>query len=399
MMSKLKKLVGTKGFLLFLVFGCAAAMIATLAVAFVGVRSFYTSDTTLLMTAKNNIDATVNYDANNIFGKGPQPKDLFYLMSFVRDIEAKNSLTAEFSQDIDLSYSCAVSQVLRIRQQRGSSSTDNPPVYERKTVLKQQDGTVSGSRATLHALDGDTMTIVPHALIAEYQDFLRESYNYMAGEKLNLDQKALGFVGEVALDFTYRIQNAEHGLDRTITRSLVVPLASEVFTIEYTGDPEVTIPVSTREFKQTNVFSANILTVALLVCWFTALVLGIWFGVHHLTMDKNERRYEARKILGRYSDEIIIMEDFIDLSEYRVVRVLQFRELLKLAVNFGKHILCAHDEREMRFAVISDDYAFCFDYNYRIKDDGNPPEGGSPHAEGILGEVEEILDEYLTPTK
>jgi hypothetical protein len=81
-------------------------------------------------------------------------------------------------------------------------------------------------------------------------------------------------------------------------------------------------------------------------------------------MEKNENRRVAKSILKKYADEIIISASPADLSEYKIVYVLQFKELLKLAVNLNKHILCFHNDEKADFCTIIDGYAYCYNINY-----------------------------------
>jgi hypothetical protein len=88
--------------------------------------------------------------------------------------------------------------------------------------------------------------------------------------------------------------------------------------------------------------------------------MGICCGIRKLTLEKDESRREVKRILKKYEDEIIVLARPADLTVYKTIQVFQFRELLKLSVNYNKHILCYFDDERAEFFAISDGNAYCF---------------------------------------
>ena len=74
-------------------------------------------------------------------------------------------------------------------------------------------------------------------------------------------------------------------------------------------------------------------------------------------LDEHER--EIKNILRKYDSEIVVSQEPLPLNSY-VIHVERFAELLKLAVNLTKPIICYKDESSAEFSVIEDGYTFCY---------------------------------------
>jgi len=56
------------------------------------------------------------------------------------------------------------------------------------------------------------------------------------------------------------------------------------------------------------------------------------------------------------------MAEAPDLSDYRVVELAAFNDLLKLAVNVGRQIIYCQDGETANFGLIADGCVYCFSF-------------------------------------
>ena len=102
----------------------------------------------------------------------------------------------------------------------------------------------------------------------------------------------------------------------------------------------------------------------------------------------NKYRQEADDILKKYAYEIVVYNKPVDLTKYEPMVVQEFGELLKLAINLNKHIMCYRDEVRTEFVVIVDGYA-CL---YMISYNGD----GSGMCVGINDEISNNANQQMS---
>jgi len=179
-------------------------------------------------------------------------------------------------------------------------------------------------------------------------------------EKENvLSARSLEFSAELLAEFTYHIKFAETGASETIRGRLMIPLSDEVFSPEISGAPVTEIVVPLRVFSM-----PGPKVIVALVLLTVALVAGICFGVYRFRREKHPGRREFASILKKYSDEIVFSDSQVDLMKYQIIEVEEFTELLKLAININKHILCFHNDEKAKFSVIADGFAYCHQLSF-----------------------------------
>jgi hypothetical protein len=250
-----------------------------------------------------------------------------------------------------------------IRNQRGSDNNSNPGVYEEKTVLYESGGVEAGNKISM----GGVYAIYPKRHIDTYRRFVGEQQEKMAREDVIAD-RALSFSADLLVEFS-RVSASEFAVSETLTHGLRVPLSDEIYDVSATGSPSFELTEALREFVMPGIPVA-----ALIALWFVSLALGGVFSIRRITMDKNKQRREVKKILKKYSDEIYISSHPADLSGYKTIRAISFSELLKLAVNLGKQIVCYHDGERADFCVFSDGYAFNCHFCFSDKEHVVKPE-------------------------
>ena len=358
-MTKKPKL---KAFPIVLIIVCAAHLAVT-ALLIVGyMLSFTLPDASVQVSGRNNMHFKVYYLENDFFDAGVAvPQNLHYLMSYTDYIEVENSFSADFSQVVDISYRYTASETLRIKHARNGNGNGNgntnPVVYEEIISLEEINGSASGDTFYLNGNDpaspGGTYIIHPKEHIETYRHFVEEQLAQMQKENV-MASRAVAFGADLVVDFTYNIRS-ETGVNETVSRGIIIPLTDEVFSPEDVGTPMFEISIPVRVFKM-----PGLLTIVLLVLWLVALVAGIFYGIWRFGREKDPLHSELNSILKKYSDEITISMDPLDLSEQKVMYVPYFTELLKLAINLNKHILCYYDDEKAEFCVLADGYAHCY---------------------------------------
>ena len=63
--------------------------------------------------------------------------------------------------------------------------------------------------------------------------------------------------------------------------------------------------------------------------------------------------------LTLYADEIAVVQEPVDISGYQIFSCAAFAELLKLAVNMGRQIICCHTDQQADFCVKTKLHGHC----------------------------------------
>jgi hypothetical protein len=310
---------------------------------------FRTSEEIATATGRQNLSFRVHYLDNNTFGENPISPHTNFLMSFTDYIEIDNVFTANFSEVINIQYSYHAEERLIIRPMGGNSI-----VFEEILRLSESSGETTANRLQFNATNdespGGRYTVFPKKHIHTYFDFIEEQARIMAEENV-VAQGLRGFSGELLIEFTYRIYAPEIGLNETVTYGYRIPLTTEIYSISATG-------VSNFEWESDNPKSdITLFMVVVYTLVFTASVFGLFSVIKRLSANPNKYRRKADWILKKYFQEIVIYDKPVNFKKYEPLVVQDFSELLKLAINLNKHIMCYRDELCSEFVVIVDDYA------------------------------------------
>jgi len=273
-------------------------------------------------------------------------------MSFTDFIEVDNLLSMEFSQPVDLSYEYTAAVVLSIRHIRanGNGGSANPVVHEVRQTISEESGSMTGDKLTL---PGGVYFIEPKNYINTYFYFITEQHAKMHRENV-VAERTPQFTADLSVLFTYHLRSSEGEINEVITRGYTIPLTTEVYNFEETGAAAIHKSIDLRVWEMPSLF-----VLVLVLLWFVGHVCGICVCLRRLTQEKNE----VRRILARYSDEIAMTQKPVDLSRHKIISLSNFNELLKLAVNTGKQIICYHNRQKADFTVVADGCAYCFNLN------------------------------------
>ena len=339
---------------------CASCIILAALAILRYIVSALAPGTDINVNVGNNVICKVHYVENEVFGNEMMSSEHGYfmssehgyLMSFTDYIVVENTIMLKSSQVLNVPYQYAATETLVIKQ-RNAAANANPIVYEKKTLLSEQID------ATAYADASDELGGVYVLEMGKHMEFFRmfvkeqkEQYALAQIDDVITD-KALGFTAEIRFDFTYKVQIAEDNINETLASGCIIPLTSEVYSINLTNAPMLEFSIPTRAFQM-----PGLPTIVLISIWFLIHTIGLCYALRKLTIDNSGRHNEVKTIIRKYSDEIIFLAGPFDLSECLVIPVAHFQELLKLAVSFNKHIHCYHDGEKAEFCTFSNKYVY-----------------------------------------
>ena len=364
-MDKIRRFFINTGYTLMITFWILI-ILGCLTVAMFYIMAHFSEDIVVNfdVNGRHDLDFSVFYLPNQIWEENPKPRDLYFLMSFTDFIEVKSGLSVTLSEETQIDYSFTATERLVIRYRIGADADSSPVVFTEEIILSEQSGSRVTNRLRFNAEDemspGGVYTLHPRPHIDTYFDFVASQAYQMYGE--NLTTLGLrGFSAELFIDFTYTINIPEHKITETITQGYRISLTSEVYSLVVTGQPS--FGLSFLVYKHENV-EITMPLVVLFVAVFSAGVFGLVYTLRRYAADPLPNRHKALTILKKYAGEIVVTDNLVDLTQYKLMIVKEFSELLKLAVNLSKHIMCYHDIDRAEFVTIVDGYAYTFSLEY-----------------------------------
>ena len=362
---------------------CLLLIIATIVVGIFFVVANLREDiiTSFGMSGRMDIDFDVFYLPNNIWDENPVPPHLHFLMSLTDFIEARSDLTATFSEEVTVEYTYTAVKTLEITYMGAVGGGTNPLLFQEIHVLSEQEGQQTATRLNFRADNplspGGAYQIDPRPFIDTYFEVMAYQRYRMARENI-IARGFRGMSAELNIDFTYTLRIREYGINQRITRGYRLLLTGEVYSFISTGDS-----ASFSDSVNISVIPGGIevgaYAYAALALVFVTGLAGLIHSIIKLTADPNEFRREATRILKKYNGEIVVVDKPVDTSLYKEMIVQDFMELLKLAVNLSKHIMCYHNEDIAQYVIIIDGYIYVYFISY------HPPPTIKVPEEGVFG--------------
>ena len=302
----------------------------------------------------------VFYLENDFFPENPVQNQMAFLMSFTDFVEVDSRFNLRLDREAEIFYNYSASKRFIIRYMGSLGGVANPIVFEDYHPLSTYGGRGYGTWFSFPPNEGGpggTYTVHPKIYTDLYLDFVAAQLYMMYAENV-IAQSLRGFSAEIVIEFRYNIIIPVWGINETTVQGYRLDLSSEIFTLTSIGGhnnawdrfiylteppPQITIPI------------------AIIFIFAAAVgVYGLIASIGRLGADPNEARREASAILSKYSNEIVLSEDSLSLSDYRITKMKDFHALLKLAVILGKHIICYHDDEAAEFAVMVENSAYYF---------------------------------------
>jgi len=312
-------------------------------------------------TGRNNVDFGVHYHENEFFGENPVPNNLHFLGHFTDFIEIFSSFSADFSDEFDISYQYIAQKRFVITHTSGGISS---VIHEQVLDISNASGRIFGNSLEFLSDSGDdlpggTYVIYPQDYMDKFLEFL--VYN---DQHLGVDTGGApafrNFSATLFIEFTYQIAAFPIGITESSMRGFQLPIGDDVFTLTELGTPGFTSSLNlSPEVREVNNFM-----IIIFVLVFASSGLGLFIGISRLSVDPNEDRQRANTILRKYASEIVISKTSLDLSGYKIMEVDEFEEILKLAINLNKHIICFRSSIKAEFCTLIDEYAYYYEITY-----------------------------------
>jgi len=307
-------------------------------------------------------DFRVFYLENDFFDQNPINSNLGFLMSFTDFIEMDSRFSMRIDEEADIFYRYTATQYLIIRYLGSMNGVANPIVFRQSNSLAQEQGSTFGYRLDL----ADTHTVHPKNYTDFYLEFTAYQRELMSRENV-IATGLRGFSAELLLEFTYNITIPEHGISESVTTGYRMSLTTEIYNLTLLGDAGASfnrILQLSDPPPELTLFAATVFVAV------AALgVYGLLRGLRNLTTDPNPARSQALFLLKKYANEIVVSQSSLPVHDHRILPVDDFRDLLKLAINLNKHIMCRHDENMAEFAVVVDDNAYYFRITFNEYED------------------------------
>lgn len=305
----------------------------------------------------------VFYPANDFFSENPIPDHLHFLMSFTDYLEVDNSFNLHLDKEVEIFYSYDAVENLVIRYMGVKDGVSNPVVFESSMPLSTMSGSVFSDTVvfpiTGGSSPGGTYVVSPKDYTDFYLEFVETQRHLMAEENV-IAEGLRGFSAELLVYFTYTVTIPELNFTETVMEGYRLSLSTEVFTMALMGN-------SGSSFN--GAVTLNVppppVTLPRIIIFIGAAALsafGLIKGLRGLFADPDKNRQKVLTILRKYSNEIIVSDVAPDLSQYQLLQVDDFRDLLRLAINLNKHIMCYHNYLMAEFTVLVEGKA----YHYRV---------------------------------
>ena len=343
-------------FWLFILSALIVLAVAILSVIYLA--AYFRGDTTVEASGCADIGFRVFYIENNLHVGNPVSSELHLFMSFTDFIEIDSGFSFHLSERADIYYSYTATERLVVRYMATVDGNINPIMYEESQKLSEVRGRVSGD---FLRIPGGTYTVRPRALVYRYLEIVEYKFQTIEEQRI----RALGFRGlsaELFIDFNYTVSVPAFGISRSLSRGYRMSLSTEVYSMVATGTPSFS--------ESTNIVVRALpfeLTMPVVIAFVVALLLSAYCfftGVKRLQTDPNEHRQAVNAILKKYANEIVIYDRPINQERYEYMAVKEFSELLKLAINLNKHVMCYRDKNFTEFAVIVGDFACMYEVDY-----------------------------------
>jgi len=372
---------------------CYIIILAQTVVAVLYLLEHSDDDVVVWLSGEHSLDFQVFYFEDTHFGKNPNPicQSQDFLMSHTDYIEIYSSFTIDVSERMDLYYSYSAQARLVIRNIATTDGSSGNIVFQEVFPLNDLTGQIAADQLStrvimdngsliniyqfrFNAQDSDyapdgMFRIYPAEFIEKYIEFIESHSQQLEYQSQQLGignviaQGLRGFSAELVVDFKFGIRSgsAGMGLNQVATYGYHFPLTTEVFNLATAGTPNI----EWERIVIANSGGATLPIIVIFVIIFAASVFGVIYNLRQFTANTNLHQREADEILKKYSNEIVVYDKPVNLTQYESIPVQEFGELLKLAVNLNKHIMCYRDDLHTSFVVIVDNFAclYTIDYN------------------------------------
>ena len=266
-----------------------------------------------------------------------------YVLSYVKDFDLafKYKYAADRVSNVKINYT--VQSDLLAYYKESADETSNPKIWEKKTLIKED--TVSFESANYN------MTIPVNIVLADY---LTKINDFKAEINLPLD-------GYIVVELQVNIEGLlnDKTFNDTYTDSIKIPITNSVFKI----DTLIKNPVDKVVYIDDTV-NANIETIAGIIFITVVNFICLLAVIKVLFLHSKQTKYEriVTRILRNYDDVIVNTSTPVELQNYNVIEILEFKELLNLAREYSAPVFYYPypDKRVCMFYILKDNNLYLY---------------------------------------
>ncbi|MDR0930890.1 MAG: DUF5305 domain-containing protein [Clostridiales bacterium] len=337
-------------------------IITTLTLAFSYMFLFNTQS--VKGTATQTVGHNVVYKPNTSFTQNKIQDNIkgSYLLSYTDYIQVNDSLNLNLDKAMDVTYSYNAYQNLIINYDSGNSTTPTQVlnvVYPLKTVTQTANGKDFSFKPNHGAEPGGSYSIDPYQFIKTYNSFLQEESKMIKNRNL-IFSRSPSFSAQLVLTFEYTFVNAKNNLNKTLSRTVTIPLTNEVYSVTYSGAPTIALDEGAKTSRSLPLGATFLMCI--IIASATCVII---VGVKSLKRKggkstKKENKYNEDKMIERhYGRNIVKLQSMPDARKVIQVKVTSFDELLKIAISGDKAINSYFsDDGTIIYLVFSDGFMY-----------------------------------------
>jgi len=355
--EKIKKAMQSKATLISVIAACSVGILLIIILLSRYVFDCVSVEKSINVRNENEIGYEVFYDNAGTELPGKMGMNQNYLSKFTNRVEVTNYCKVFLSaaRTVKPEYKVSTTFVVRAR------SAGNPVVM---SVKGKDDGNIKteigptkdGNIDYLYACPEETIVINLAAYKERFDNFVTE-YQEKSGESLqSISNK---FTAEVVVEFSFRVIDVAGIVNSKTVRGVVIPVTSDVYTINTTGQPILESKFPGRNPKLPKL--ATLITVTLLLVLLITLLV---VSARTLCLGKDLFKRAYKSIIRKYGADIVITADGTRLPlDNKAVDVKEVIELVKFSHITNKPIICYRLQSSAVFCIDYDDVSYRFIVN------------------------------------
>jgi len=339
----LKQFFENRNVLFSIAAACAVGIILTIVLFSLAVFDSVNMMSSINVKSKNTIayDVKLTPDADAFFPKDTLGSGENYLLRFTDRIIVRNSVEAHLSKGVEtLEYSYSMIKTFVVR----SVGNGNPIVLSRPETINL----LADPSAIWETHESDYVEITPknafEISLKKYQDDFSDFKDAAKGN----------FSGELAIEFRLTL-NDDNNINTTITRGIVIPITSETYRINFTGQD-----VRDQNFPEREVKLPALPVTILVILILISLIWGLNVSLKKAFYEKDEYKRALKTIFKKSIDGIIKTDPKATIPDYPTIDVKDFKELAKTSQSLNRPIVCFEMAKYTIFYVVCDDLLYKF---------------------------------------
>lgn len=272
------------------------------------------TDKNLIMkyNSNGNFDYKIYLKNNELVNSDDLGPDNAYILGLVDHISLTSIYQFDSALETSVTGNTKLLARLKVYYRESTDKKENPEVFEKEDMLKEEAINFNSKYySSVQSAD---------IYINEYLDILKK---FQEDLKISVDgyleiSSESSFIGKVGgVNYNGKYNNI-----------LKIPLSNSVFTIDNTKGTTKTEKVYAADLVKTNSTVKTYLIVANIVIF---LILMLLLKKLFMFTSKSEYERELSKILKNYDDIVVNTNTLVNVHEYKVIEIGEFKELLNLS--------------------------------------------------------------------